>query len=320
MLRPGSSKATVIARIPVYSKLDDGLIGLTLDPAFTENKWIYLCYSILSASENVVSRFTLKGDKLDMQSEKIILRIPVQRNTPPCHTGGSLAFDGAGNLFISTGDNVNPFQSNGYSPSDERQGRSEWDAQASSADTNDLRGKILRITPQKDGSYTIPEGNLFAPGTARTKPEIYVMGCRNPFRIGVNRKTGTVYWGEVGPDAAKYNAKRGPAGFDEFNQARTAGNYGWPHFVADNKAYVQYDFATKISGEPWNAHKPLNLSRNNKGLKQLPPARAAFISYPGSTSAKYPQLGGGWPLCHGWPGLSLRRRPQIKEQTGQRAR
>ena len=53
------------------------------------------------------------------------------------------------------------------------------------ANTNDLRGKILRIRVKDDGSYEIPEGNLFAPGTAKTRPEIYVMGDRNPYRISV---------------------------------------------------------------------------------------------------------------------------------------
>ena len=44
--------------------------------------------------------------------------------------------------------------------------------------TNDLRGKVLRIKVAADGSYTVPSGNLFAPGTAKTRPEIYAMGFR----------------------------------------------------------------------------------------------------------------------------------------------
>src|SRR6185436_18479916 len=105
------------------------------------------------------ARFTLTGDSLDLASQKVILEIPVQRRAC-CHTGGSIAFDRAGNLFLSTGDNSNPFAS-GYAPIDERLGREPWDAQKSSGNTNDLRGKILRIHPEADGTYTIPEGNLF---------------------------------------------------------------------------------------------------------------------------------------------------------------
>src|SRR5690606_32440924 len=94
------------------------------------------------------------------------------------------------------GDSSSPFSSEGYAPLDERPGKQYYslDAQRSAANTNDLKGKILRIRPQPDGTYTIPEGNLFAPGTPKTRPEIYVMGCRNPYRIAVNKKTGTVYW------------------------------------------------------------------------------------------------------------------------------
>lgn len=303
MVSPRSTTAKVIGKIEVYNKLDDGLLGLALDPNFTENNWIYLCYSPVESSENVVARFTLSGDQIDLSSEKIILRIPVQRDTPPCHTGGSLAFDKNGNLFISTGDNVNPFQSSGYSPSDNRKGKDNWDAQTSSADTNDLRGKILRITPQADGSYTIPKGNLFPSRSknSKTKPEIYVMGCRNPFRISVDQKNGTLYWGEVGPDAGGANANRGPAGHDEVNQARTAGNHGWPHFVADNKPYVQYDFATKKSGDHWDPKMPINISKSNKGLKKLPASKPAFIWYPNSKSAQFPELGSGGRCAMGGP-------------------
>ena len=77
--------------------------------------------------------------------------------------------------------------------------------------TNDLRGKILRIHPEDDGTYTIPEGNLFPKGTEKTRPEIYVMGDRNPWRISIDSKTGYIYWGEVGPDASedtKFRCKR----------------------------------------------------------------------------------------------------------------
>ena len=169
--------------------------------------------------------------------------------------------------------------------------------------TNDLRGKILRIKPQADGTYTIPEGNLFAKNTdlsgmqpsdrAKTRPEIYTMGHRNPFRISVDPKTGYVYWGEVGPDGAKPDSTRGPAGHDEIGQARKAGNFGWPHFVGDNKAYYKYDFAASKSGELWDVAAPTNTSPNNTGLTVLPPAQKAFIWYPYSASKEFPLVGAG---------------------------
>jgi len=44
---------------------------------------------------------------------------------------------------------------------DERAGRAAYDSQKSASNENDLRGKILRIHPQPDGTYTIPSGNMF---------------------------------------------------------------------------------------------------------------------------------------------------------------
>ena len=293
LCRPETQTARLIGKLAVFETLDNGLLGLTLDPDFARNGWLYLFYSPVGVNENRVARFTLNGGAIDLASEKILLRIPVQREQPICHTGGSMAFDAQGNLYISTGDNVNPFASDGFSPSDGRPGRAPWDAQGTSANANDLRGKILRVHPEKDGTVTIPKGNLFPSGTPNTRPEIYVMGCRNPFRIGVDAHNGFLYWGEVGPDAQAPKTERGPAGFDEMNQARAAGNFGWPHFVADNKPYRRYDFAAKTSGEPWDAAHPINTSPNNTGPRELPPAQPALMAYPYSASTRFPLTGSG---------------------------
>ncbi|MDX1950724.1 MAG: PQQ-dependent sugar dehydrogenase [Verrucomicrobiota bacterium] len=300
---PETKKSTEVAKLTVFRDLEDGLLGITLDPKFMENGWVYLYYSPpettkdvngKKAGENRVSRFTFKDGKLELGSEKILVRVATQREQC-CHSGGSLNFDAAGNLYVSTGDNTNPFESDGFSPIDEREGRSPWDAQKSSANPNDLRGKILRVHPEPDGSVTIPKGNLFPPGTEGTRPEIFAMGNRNPFRIGIDQKSGYVYWGDVGPDAGGHDAKRGPAGFDEINQTRTAGNFGWPMFIADNKPYVDYNFATKMSGSTFSATNPINDSPNNTGIKELPPAQGAFIYYPHSPSTRFPAVnfGGG---------------------------
>lgn len=290
-----------IATIPVSTKYkdkegaiseaEDGLLGLNKDPNFAVNHWIYLYYSDPNKSQNVLARFTLAGDVLDMASKKILLSIPVQREQC-CHTGGSIAWDKQGNLYLSTGDNTSP-RDGAYAPIDEREERFPWDAQKSSANTNDLRGKIIRIKPLANGTYSIPDGNLFAKGTAQTKPEIFSMGHRNPFRISVDQKTGFVYWGEVGPDANDADSLRGPAGQDEVGQARVAGNFGWPYFVGNNKAYREYDYGTKLSGAYYNAEKPINNSPNNTGLTVLPPAKNAFIWYPYGESKEFPLVGSG---------------------------
>lgn len=291
--KPDTATVVVAGQLAVFSQLEDGLLGITLDPGFPTNNWLYLFYSPEgSTPKQHVSRFTMNGDTLDLTSEEILLVIPTQRDQC-CHSGGSLAFGPDGNLFASAGDNTNPFESDGYTPIDERPDRSPWDAQKSSANANDLRGKILRIRPQPNGTYSIPAGNLFAPGTANTRPEIYVMGCRNPFRLGVDQRTGWLYWGDVGPDAGSTNANRGPAGLDEWNQARTAGNYGWPYFVGNNFAYRDYDFASLNSGALFNASAPVNLSPNNTGSGNLPAARPAWIWYPYSSSTEFPEVNGG---------------------------
>ncbi|WP_428662177.1 ThuA domain-containing protein [Runella sp.] len=297
-----TKKLKTIATIPVSTKYtdkegkvsegEDGLLGLNKDPNFAQNHWIYLYYSIPEESKNILTRYELRGDELVMSSKKVLLEVPTQREQC-CHTAGSIAWDKVGNLYLSTGDNTNPHGSNGFSPSDERPGREAWDAQKSSANTNDLRGKIIRIKPQPDGTYTIPEGNLFPKGTPQTRPEIYTMGHRNPFRISVDPKTGFVYWGEVGPDGNKPVEDRGPAGHDEVGQARKAGNFGWPHFVGDNKAYNKFDFAANKSGEKWEVAKPTNTSPNNTGLKELPAAQKAFIWYPYGESPEFPLVGSG---------------------------
>ncbi|WP_221393758.1 ThuA domain-containing protein [Dyadobacter sp. NIV53] len=296
-----------IAKLPVSTKYiskdgkesqgEDGLLGLSKDPNFAQNHWIYMYYSDPNKSQNVLARFELKGDELLIASQKVLLEISTTREENS-HTAGSIAWDRQGNLYLSTGDNTNPHASGGYSPSDEREGRNAWDAQKSASNTNDLRGKIIRIKPQPDGTYTIPEGNLFLKSTAagdssRTRPEIYSMGHRNPFRISVDQKTGFVYWGEVGPDAAKPDSSRGPAGQDEIGQARKPGNFGWPYFVGDNKPYFKYDFVSGKSGILADSNAPVNTSVNNTGLQNLPPAEKAFIWYPYDESKEFPLLGSG---------------------------
>ncbi len=274
------------------SEAEDGLLGVQLDPNFVKNNFIYFYYSPAGdTAENVLARYVLKDEKLDRSSKKVMLRIPVQREQC-CHTGGSIAFDAAGNLFVSTGDNTSPRDFN-YGPNDERPGRGPWDAQKSSGNTNDLRGKILRIHPEPDGSYTIPEGNLFPKGMEKTRPEIYAMGTRNPYRISVDKKTDYLYWGEVGPDANNDSIPYGPRGYDEVNQAKKAGYFGWPYFVGKNYPYVEYDFAAKKSGEKYDPAKPHNNSPNNTGLAELPPVSPPFIWYPYAESEEFPLVGSG---------------------------
>lgn len=301
---PKLKKTKLVRKFPAAAvdKYLNGLIGIILDPAFEKNNFIYFFYSSSKGEmyKQNISRFTInKESQLDTSSEKIIIEVPIDLEVS-AHTGGSLAWDNKGNLFISTGDNTVPFESHGYAPLDERPNRMIYDAQRSAGNPNDLRGKILRIHPEADGSYTVPEGNLFPKGTAGTRPEIYIMGCRNPYRITVDTATNILYWGEVGPDAGT-DATHGPRGYDEFNQAKKPGNYGWPYFVGNSKPYNDSDFATRAIGPLFDLAGPVNPSPNNTGMKQLPAPVKAMIWYPYSRSAEFPDLGEGGRCAMGGP-------------------
>jgi glucose/arabinose dehydrogenase len=299
---------TVIGTLPVYTHDEDGLQGVVPDPNFASNRYIYLSYSPplstpggdapatgtdFSAWNGVIrlSRFTLNSDfTLNMGSQVQILDVPTTRGIC-CHVGGDLDFDAAGNLYMSTGDDTNPFESDGYSPIDERANRNPaYDAQRSAANTNDLRGKVLRIKVNPNGSYSIPPGNLFPQGTAGTRPEIYAMGFRNPFRFNVDKATGALYLGDYGPDAGSSNNSRGPNGQVEFNRITSAGNYGWPYCTGTNttaETYVDYTFPSGPSGSRFNCATPVNNSPRNTGLTNLPAARSAWIKYDNCSVAAF---------------------------------
>ncbi|MET7973262.1 PQQ-dependent sugar dehydrogenase [Streptomyces mirabilis] len=317
-LTDAAGNTRLAGKLDVYTHDEEGLQGVGIDPGFADNRFIYLYYApplntpagdapeTGTAADfapfdgvNRLSRFVLKTDgTLDTASEKKILDVQATRGIC-CHVGGDIDFDAAGNLYLSTGDDSNPFQSDGFTPIDERPDRNPvFDAQRSAGNTNDLRGKILRIKVNADGSYAIPDGNLFAPGTDKTRPEIYAMGFRNPFRFSVDKATGIVYVGDYGPDAGAADPARGPGGQVEFARVTGPGNFGWPYCTGKNDAYVDYDFATKTSGAAFDCNAPKNTSPHNTGLTDLPPAQPAWIPYDG---ASVPEFGSGSESPMGGP-------------------
>ena len=301
---PRLKKTRLLYDFPVKAvdKYLNGMLGMTIDPNFSQNHYLYFFYTVQDneLTKQRIARFVVNADNtLDVASEKPIIEFPIDLEVS-AHTGGSMAWDARGNLFISTGDNTVPFESNGHAPIDQRPNRLTFDAQRSAGNPNDLRGKILRIHVEPDGSYTIPNGNLFPKGTPGTKPEIYVMGCRNPYRISVDTATSILYWGEVGPDAGT-DGVQGPRGYDEFNQAKKAGNYGWPYLVGDSKPFYQYDFATKAVGPLFEPDRLVNKSPYNTGMQNLPPAQKPMIWYPYKGSDEFPQLGVGGRCAMGGP-------------------
>jgi cytochrome c len=303
---PATKTTRLIAEIPVNTKYtnaagvqreaEEGLVGFTLDPNFDKTHWVYMLYAEPAVMKHVLARWDLKDEQLDEESKKVLLEYGTQREQC-CHTGGGMTWDAKGNLYLTVGNNTSNSIS---SQTDERPGRSSWDDQRGAANTNDLRGKILRIHPEPDGTYTIPPGNLFPPGTPGTRPEIYTMGHRNAWRISIDSKTGFIYWGEVGPDANE-DTEQGPRGYDELNQAKGPGFFGWPYFIGDNQAYPFFDYVKNVALAPKDPKKPTNTSVNNTGLRELPPAAPAFIFYPYGPSEKFPEVGSGGRSATGGP-------------------
>ncbi len=298
---PVNGQVTTALTIPVSSVQENGAMGIALDPNFATNNQLYVAYTpITPGDQQRVSRFTVGANNvIAPSSEQAIFTWTAQRQQC-CHSAGSLAFAPNGDLYISTGDNTNPFASDGYTPIDERPGREFWDAQRTAANSNNPNGKILRIhplpgatgTPGIGTTYSIPSGNMFAPGTAQTLPEIFAMGFRNPFRITIDPHTGWVLLGNYGPDAGATDPNRGPQGSVEFDVVKEPGFYGWPYCVRDNVPYNDYDFANNTSGPKFDCANPVNTSPNNTGIQNLPPAKPATMWQGYSeTDPRFPGLG-----------------------------
>jgi glucose/arabinose dehydrogenase len=334
---PAQGTTTVINTIDVYSNSEDGLQTITLDPDFENNGWVYLYYaprlmdapypattptgsapnSLPAGADasywnqwkgyNLLSRFKWNEatDSLDLATEQKIIKVEVQRGQC-CHVAGDVAFDNDGNVLLATGDNTPASTpgANGMAPMNDRVGFNPgFDDRRGAGNTNDLRGKILRIDVQADGSYTIPAGNLFAPGTAQTRPEIFVMGLRNPFRMDFNPETNAVSWGDYGPDAGTALVDRGPMGYVEWQSTTVPINGGWPFCHGPNANYNDWDYELLVPGIWYDCNGTLiNNSAANTGLSVLPSATAPQIWYGDQpTHQPWAELGAGGQAPMGGP-------------------
>ncbi|WP_226872726.1 PQQ-dependent sugar dehydrogenase [Microbispora sitophila] len=314
MTDPATGVTKIINKIDVYNNSEDGLQTIGLDPDFANNKWVYVYYaprkmtgpypaetptgsapnSLPAGADesywnqwkgyNQLSRFKWDGDKLDLSTEQVIIKIETNRGQC-CHVAGDFDWDDEGNLYLATGDNTPASTpgANGMAPNNDAPGMNPgFDDRRGAGNTNDLRGKILRIKVAEDGSYTVPDGNLFPKGTAKTRPEIFVMGVRNPFRMDVDGKTGTLSWGDYGPDAGAADPNRGPMGLVEWNVTplNKPMNGGWPYCTGNNFNYNNWDYANSKPREFFDcAAGAKNTSRWNTGLDTVPPATPADLYY-----------------------------------------
>jgi hypothetical protein len=280
---------------------------------------------------NQISRWTLnaEGTAVVPDSERVILRVPKAKiggspsgfpggptDSGPGHVGGAgLDFDSAGNLYLGVGDDVSPNASghSGYAPMDYRSAE-RWDARKTAANTADLRGKVLRIKPSlgaiasdsppaPGSTYSIPEGNLFAPGTPKTRPEIYAMGFRQPFTLHTDSKNpGIIGVGEYCHDGSSDRAQRSPAGTCEWNLVDKASNQGWPFCVGDQSAantMWKWNYAANLTtGEQYNCalpEIPSDINYAPAGQTPNPPTFQGLDTIPQPVPAtiwkKYPTAG-----------------------------
>ena len=166
------------------------MLGIAFDPAFATNHYIYLYYTLASAANNRLSRFTASGDTVIPGSEMVVLDFsPLSSATN--HNGGSIHFGPDGKLYVALGDNAN--NNNAQS-------------------LNTYLGKLLRI----NSGGSVPAGNPFTTGSAQ-QMRIWSYGLRNPFTFTFQPGTGKIFINDVGENT-----------WEEINEATTSGlNYGW---------------------------------------------------------------------------------------------
>lgn len=304
---------------PETVKSEEGLVGITLDPNFADNGRLYIYWMPHDSidrdkriGKRTVSRLTYDHatDSIDPNSRVDLLQWNAQIHSC-CHAGGGMDFDKEGNLYVAVGDNNSSRGSDGYSGNNwtkEYKGLSFQDARRTSGNTNNLNGKILRIDPLPipegeqpplgvGSTYEIPGDNLFPesedPGD-KTRPEIYVMGVRNPTRLHVDPKTGWLYTGWVGPDAFEPSTKWGPAKYDTATIITSAGNQGWPYCMGNSQPYRNRSNTDASVATNWYDCDDLrNTSPRNTGLVDIPDARDNMIWYsPGGGGPVFPDREG----------------------------
>jgi glucose/arabinose dehydrogenase len=163
-----------------------GLLGVAFAPDYPTDGRVFVDYTDRNG-DTQVSSFHVRTDdpdRLDPTSETKILFV---KQPFANHNGGALLFDPSGMLLISLGD-----------------GGSGGDPQGNGQALDTLLGKILRIDVTKSDvthPYAIPSDNPFGDGADGHRPEIWLWGLRNPWRMSVDRATGDLWIGDVGQDA-----------------------------------------------------------------------------------------------------------------------
>ena len=223
-----------------------GLLGMVFDPNFQSNGFFYVSY-IDTENYSVVSRFRLSEnkDEVDIESEKKLIYFEQPFNN---HNGSHLDFNPIDNyLYISFGD-----------------GGASGDPYSNAQNLHNFFGSILRIDPQDDGSYLIPNDNPLVlhkkNNDSDIKSEIWAYGLRNVWRFSFDNNNGDIYMGDVG----QYLWEE--INYLEFGE--NGGNFGW-NIMEGNHCYPEpgcdkEGFINPIFEYPSDANYPFSLM----GIKQ----------------------------------------------------
>ena len=212
---------------------------------------------------NQISRWTLTADGKSVvpDSERVILRVPKAKiggspsgfpggptDSGPGHVGGAgPGLRLRGNLYLGVGDDVSPNASghSGYIPMDYRSvralgrpqdlGQHGRPARQGAPHQADAGRDRIGLAPGHGFDLHDPaRATCSRPGVAKTRPEIYAMGFRQPFTLHTDAKNpGLIGVGEYCHDASTDRAQRAPAGTCEWNLLGKASNQGWPFCVGD---------------------------------------------------------------------------------------
>jgi glucose/arabinose dehydrogenase len=163
----------------VISGGEQGLLGLAFHPDYASNGRLFVDYTRAGDGATVISELRAVDGTVSAGTERVLMVIP---QPYPNHNGGMLAFDAKGMLLIGMGD-----------------GGSGGDPQGNGQNRQSLLAKLLRIDVDGQKPYGIPADNPFRSDTA-TRPEIFALGLRNPWRFSVDRLTGDIFIGDVGQD------------------------------------------------------------------------------------------------------------------------
>ncbi len=192
VIKNGALLPTPFLTVSVNADGERGLLGVTFDPGFAANQFVYVYYTTSTTPvHNRVSRFTANGDAAVAGSEVIILELD-NLISGSLHNGGALHFGPDGKLYIAVGENANS---------------------ANSQTLSNLLGKILRVNP--DG--TIPADNPFYNMATGNNRAIWALGLRNPFTFAFQPGVGRMFINDVGA-----------AAWEEINDGIAGSNYGWP--------------------------------------------------------------------------------------------